>query len=239
MVYFHQVFFPSLDNLLVYNFHSSLFFSIHFSIFFYLSGSQWQQAKQLSLDIPLRCNLFQLFLGDSEAFPGQMRYIVPPVIPVSTLESPPSRMHFLPCFFVQNANIAPTLMTYSHNERIRSCFEIIHSYEYEYLSLVSTPKSNTGTGVSASLFIVRGLQKLQFCYPVLWIWTAFYNRDEKGLNISVFLAFPSYEAIFRSSVFIKECHITVLRYLEEHMMLLVCCIYKLVPLSEIFFFLSI
>ncbi|XP_054874822.1 protein-cysteine N-palmitoyltransferase HHAT isoform X2 [Amphiprion ocellaris] len=52
-------------------------------------GLQRQQMKQVIPDVPPPSNTFQLFLGDPEAFPGQMRYIIPPAGSGSTLGSPP------------------------------------------------------------------------------------------------------------------------------------------------------
>ncbi|XP_049457572.1 uncharacterized protein LOC125904284 isoform X3 [Epinephelus fuscoguttatus] len=42
-------------------------------------GSRGQQAKQNTSDVPLPSNAFRLLLGDSKAFPGKMRYVIPPV----------------------------------------------------------------------------------------------------------------------------------------------------------------
>ncbi len=42
------------------------------------AGSWWQQAKQSIQHVPLPSNIFQLLRGDPEAFPGQMRYVIPP-----------------------------------------------------------------------------------------------------------------------------------------------------------------
>ena len=66
--------------------------AVHPSIFVRLSGAglRGQQAKQGIPDIPLPSNTLQLLLGDPKTFPGQMRYIIPPVCSGSTLRPPAS-----------------------------------------------------------------------------------------------------------------------------------------------------
>lgn len=53
-------------------------------------GSQGQQAKQGVPHSPLPSHAFQLILGDPEALPGQMGYVVPPANSGSNSRSPPS-----------------------------------------------------------------------------------------------------------------------------------------------------
>lgn len=71
---------------------SALCLSIHPSMAFCLSRvrSQWQQAQWAIPDFLFPSNAFQLLLRDSEAVPGQMRYIIPPTGSGSALGSPPS-----------------------------------------------------------------------------------------------------------------------------------------------------
>ncbi len=73
----------------------SIYPSIHPSIFFRSSGAGlwWQQAQQSSPDVPLPSNTFQLLWGDPEAFPGQMRYVIPPACSGSTPGSLASWMY--------------------------------------------------------------------------------------------------------------------------------------------------
>lgn len=59
------------------------------------SGSQWQQAKQSSPDIPLSSYVLLLFLGDPEIFPSQMGYILPAGYPRSIQRSPLSCTEYL------------------------------------------------------------------------------------------------------------------------------------------------
>lgn len=87
---------------------------IHPSIYCCLSGvgSRWQQAKQGGADVPLPSNAFQFLLGDPEAFPGQMWYIISPASSGSTPGSPTSWM-FLVGSWMQEASWsdAPTSST--------------------------------------------------------------------------------------------------------------------------------
>lgn len=52
--------------------------------------SQWKRGKQATPDISLLSTIFQLLLGDAEAFPSQMNYIIPPACSRSTPGSPTS-----------------------------------------------------------------------------------------------------------------------------------------------------
>jgi len=65
---------------------------VHPSIFVRLSGagSRWQSAKQGPPGFLLPSHALQFLLGDPEGFPGQKRYIIPPVGPGSAPGSPPS-----------------------------------------------------------------------------------------------------------------------------------------------------
>ena len=67
-------------------------YSNHPSIFACFSwvGSHWQRAQRVILEALLPSNTSQLLLGDPEAFPGQMRYIIPPAGSGSAQGSPPS-----------------------------------------------------------------------------------------------------------------------------------------------------
>lgn len=67
-------------------------YSNHPSIFACFSwvGSHWQRAQKVILEALLPRNTSQLLLGDPEAFPGQMRYIIPPAGSGSAQGSPPS-----------------------------------------------------------------------------------------------------------------------------------------------------
>lgn len=67
-------------------------YSHHPSIFACFSwvGSHWQRAQKVILEALLPRNTSQLLLGDPEAFPGQMRYIIPPAGSGSAQGSPPS-----------------------------------------------------------------------------------------------------------------------------------------------------
>ena len=60
--------------------------SIHPSIFFRLSGvgSRGEQPKEGNPDFPLPGHFVQLFPGDPEAFPGQLRDVVSPACPGSS-----------------------------------------------------------------------------------------------------------------------------------------------------------
>ena len=53
-------------------------------------GSQGQQLEQRNPDVPVPGHFLQLFRGDPEAFPGQLREIVSPTCPGSSPGSPPS-----------------------------------------------------------------------------------------------------------------------------------------------------
>ena len=67
-------------------------YSSHPSFFVCFSGvgSHWQQAQKVILEALLPSNTSQLLLGNPETFPGQMRYIIPPVSSGSAQGSPPS-----------------------------------------------------------------------------------------------------------------------------------------------------
>ena len=67
-------------------------YSSHPSFFVCFSGvgSHWQQAQKVILEALLPSNTSQLLLGNPETFPGQMRYIIPPVSSGSAPGSPPS-----------------------------------------------------------------------------------------------------------------------------------------------------
>lgn len=53
-------------------------------------GSWRQQSEQRVSDFPIHRHLLQLFWGDPEVFPGQLRDVVPPVYPTSSPEPLPS-----------------------------------------------------------------------------------------------------------------------------------------------------
>ncbi|KAL7876885.1 hypothetical protein SRHO_G00035280 [Serrasalmus rhombeus] len=55
------------------------------------SGSRGQQPKQRGPGLPLPRHLLQLFQRDTEAFPRQLRDIIPPACPGSSPGSPPHR----------------------------------------------------------------------------------------------------------------------------------------------------
>jgi len=64
--------------------------SIHpFSSAYSVVGSRGQQTQQADPGFPLTRNMFQLILGDPEAFTGQPGDIIPPVGPGSSPGSPP------------------------------------------------------------------------------------------------------------------------------------------------------
>ena len=67
------------------------------------AGSRWQQAEQGAPGPLLPSNIFQFLLGDPEAFPGQLGYVIPPASSVSTLWSPTSWTLGLCCYsIIQN-----------------------------------------------------------------------------------------------------------------------------------------
>lgn len=68
-----------------------LLWSIHPSVNFHWSriSSRWQQAKLVVPNVPVTSNTFQDLLGEHKAFPGHMRYIIPPSSSGSTPGSVP------------------------------------------------------------------------------------------------------------------------------------------------------